>query len=1101
MTSFPPTPTRRPPRPHAFALLCMLSLAPLLFGAAIAAAETPAVPAAEGRFGQGLQGDPDIMGEFVHVPDGARFAELPITVELWARLDNADSFNILAACGPKEWPGHWEIYSYMGAGDLSVYLPGCTPAEVRTGHVITDGALHFIAMTLTENRITLFVDGRVVAEAAITDRAEATERPGISLGFGHVISNGAIQRACAGAIDDVRIRTGADRATGMPSGPLTADARTIGLWAFEGDTLEEFMEDASEHAQHARLVEADRRSLDEIDREAFNPGPAPLDLPAVTVDLHPGATELPDGPVTVSLDGTWELAEGGEAADRLGAADWADAIPATVPGSVHTALLEAGRIPDPRVGLNDAKARENSFKTWWMRRTFPRPEKTTSERLIFGGIAVSATVWLNGVELGKHDGMFGGPEYDISELIEDHNTLVVRIDPAPFEMNTGRPNDFFQDMNVGWVNTVVFNNVYGWHYSNIPALGIWRSVRIETDATVNIEHPFVATSDAAAGTVHVHTGLRGPGKGWRGQLVGVIRGESFDGPAYRFASTVASDSAEAACHVQFDVPDPRLWWPNGLGEPNLYRLDLAFVPEGGGRADFATTTFGIRTVEMAPLPGGPRADRYNWTFVINGRPIFAKGANWCTMDPLMDFSRERYERLFQLAHDQHVQMFRAWGSGMPETDAFYDLADRYGIMVMQEWPTAWNSHKWQPYDALEETMRLNTLRIRNHPSLVMWGGGNESDEPFGPAIDMMGRYAVELDGTRAFHRGEPWGGSLHNYNCYWGRQPLDSNLSLTGPFIGEFGIACYPVYETVQRYLPEDERDLWPPKKDGAFAYHTPVFNMKDCVAILDQYARYFSTGEDMEQFVMGSQLSQATGIRHTLELARTRWPECSGALYYKMNDNYPAASWASVDWYGAPKVAHYVVQDAFAPLAAFPLLETFNAAGDPMDVPVHLVDDADALAGKTWEVTLRAVDAALAEIKQERYSGSGAIDRTAEIGRFTLSAAQTDATPLFLITELRIDGTPVHRGFCWLNFEAEPGALFTLPTTRLEMTIGTDGVEVRNAGDVAAVGVCIERPDHADTFRASDGVMWLDPGASRTVTVNTTEGVVATAWNAPTER
>ena len=167
----------------------------------------------------------------------------------------------------------------------------------------------------------------------------------------------------------------------------------------------------------------------------------------------------------------------------------------------------------------------------------------------------------------------------------------------------------------------------------------------------------------------------------------------------------------------------------------------------------------------------------------------------------------------------------------------------------------------------------------------------------------------------------------------------------------------------------------------------------------------------------------------------------------------------------------------------------------------MHLVDDADALASTSWEVTVRAVDASLAEITQAQYSGSGAVDRTAEIGRFTLSAAQTDATPLFLITELRVDGAPVHRGFCWLNFEAKPGALFTLPTTRLETTVNGDSVEVRNAGDVAAVGVCIERPGHADTFRASDGVMWLDPGASRTVTVNATEGVVATAWNAPTRR
>ena len=172
----------------------------------------------------------------------------------------------------------------------------------------------------------------------------------------------------------------------------------------------------------------------------------------------------------------------------------------------------------------------------------------------------------------------------------------------------------------------------------------------------------------------------------------------------------------------------------------------------------------------------------------------------------MDFSRERYERFLDIAASQHVQMLRAWGSGMPETDDFYDLCDRKGIMVIQEWPTAWNSHLEQPYPALEETVRLNTLRIRNHPSLVILSGGNESGNPFGPAIDMMGRYAMELDGTRAFHRGEPWGGSQHDYNCWWGRQPLDYNLKMQADFYGEFGIASMPRYESVQRYLPALEK-------------------------------------------------------------------------------------------------------------------------------------------------------------------------------------------------------------------------------------------------------------------------------------------------------
>ena len=187
--------------------------------------------------------------------------------------------------------------------------------------------------------------------------------------------------------------------------------------------------------------------------------------------------------------------------------------------------------------------------------------------------------------------------------------------------------------------------------------------------------------------------------------------------------------------------------------------------------------------------------------------MFVKGTGWCTMDSSMDFSRARYDRFLTLARLQHVQMLRGWGSGMPETDDFYDLCDRKGILVLQEWPTAWDSHLVQPYDVLEETVRLNTLRLRNHPSLAMYGGGNESGNPFGKAIDMMGRYAVELDGTRAVPPRRAVG-----------RQPAQLRLLLGPPAprpqpehdgarssASSAWPAC-PSYESVLRYLPEDEK-------------------------------------------------------------------------------------------------------------------------------------------------------------------------------------------------------------------------------------------------------------------------------------------------------
>ena len=840
-----------------------------------------------------------------------------------------------------------------------------------------------------------------------------------------------------------------------------------------------------------------RASLDDLDNESFRAGQAPLStVPSVVVDILPGAQDCSQGPMLISLNGEWLLAEGGEEWDRL-KTEWTDAIPAVVPGSVHSALVAAGRLPDPTIGRNQEIARPESFKTWWMKRSFQLLGQEHPERLSFGGIANRCTVWLNGHELGRHEGMFGGPEFEVGDCLCEQNTVVVRLDPIPNETPPESESNNNPNNNLSWKRTVVFNNVYGWHYSNLPSLGIWRPVQAVEVADVSIVHPFVVTRDAHAGTLSLIMSLLGKAASWSGLLRVSIEPANFQGAPGHFDHHIHSDTPERGLHFQFDIPDPHLWWPVDLGKPDLYRLQLSFESDAGGQPDRVELTFGIRTVEMAPLPGGPYPDKFNWTFIINGEPHFVKGTGWCTMDPLMDFSCERYERLLRLAAMQHVQMLRCWGSGMPETDEFYALCDQYGIMVLQEWPTAWNSHLDQPYDILEETVRLNTLRLRNHPSLVMWGTGNELTYPFGPAIDMMGRLSIELDGTRPFHRGEPWGGSMHNYTCYWGRYPLDHNLKLEASFFGEFGLACMPNYESVQRYLPNEEKNLWPPSANGSFTYHTPIFNTREDISRLTQYARYFVPADcSMEEFTIGSQLSQVVGIRHTLERARTRWPFCTGALYYKMNDNFPAASWACVDWYGAPKIGHYFFQDAFAPLHVCVLFSNVNNVGTPLSLPVYLLDDADELQYTSWRVIVRAYDGRLREIARETFEGSNSIDSPLRLGAFSLDWEQTDTVPLLVVAEVFRAGDLADRSFYWVNYEPVKGCLFHLPSTQLAAHVGEGTITVQNGGLLPAVAVHIARPEHLDTFFVSDNYFWLDPGEARTVEVSETVGLTVAAWN-----
>ena len=830
------------------------------------------------------------------------------------------------------------------------------------------------------------------------------------------------------------------------------------------------------------------KSMDEIDNASYGARYSPTKSKAKTITLKPGAAQHPAGVKILSLDGKWTMSSH---------EDFRDAIPATVPGSVHAALVAAGKMPDPTVGRNQPVVAKASYKTWWLRTTFQRPQSMQGERLIFDGICNRCTIWLNGVKLGGHEGMFGGPEFEIAPHLKDTNTLLVRLDPIPWENDGWLLRWFPKDIsnNTSWKKTVVFNNVYGWHYSQLPSLGIWRSVLIKSAPAVRLEHPFIVTRDTKTGTMDLDVSLAASSKKWSGTLVGTVQPENFKGSAHNFSLKV---KAGKSCHsLRFRIPKPQLWWPNDLGAPNLYRLTLSFTPDDGGQTDVNSFTFGIRSIEMAPLPGGTRPDKYNWTFVVNGKPMFVKGTGWCTMDPLMDFRRERYDRFLSLARDQHCQMIRAWGSGMPETDDFYDLCDRYGIMVMQEWPTAGNSHETQPYAMLEETVRLNTLRLRNRASLAIYTGGNESSKPFGKAIDMMGRLALELDGTRTFHRGEPWGGSKHNYDSYWGRAPLDEHLRHEADFYGEYGFACFPVYESVQRYLPDNEKNHWPPPSDGSFAFHTPIFNMSECLDRIAQFANTFAPkNATMEQFIIGSQMAQVVCLRHQYERARTRWPHCTGALYYKMNDNFPAASWATADWYGAPKMGHYFMRQTMAPIHACMCFNTVHNMGMWFRQGVFLLDDADSLKGRTWKVTVRAYDGSLREIKRTSFDGSGSVKSPFNVGVFELSAAQTNTAPLLLVSEVDVDGKLSDRTFYWLNYEFDKGCLFRLPRTKLAMKVQGERVTVTNTGSLPAVGVHVDRPGHLDTFTVSDNYFWLDPGEGKTVEVNTAQGLKLFAWN-----
>jgi len=434
---------------------------------------------------------------------------------------------------------------------------------------------------------------------------------------------------------------------------------------------------------------------------------------------------------------------------------------------------------------------------------------------------------------------------------------------------------------------------------------------------------------------------------------------------------------------------------------------------------------------------------------------------------------------------------------------------------MQEWPTAWDSYASQPADALEETVERGVKRLRNRASLVFWCGGNEGQAPLKSnenlkvdTLNLLGRRTIELDGTRPWHRQERTGyGSLHNYVAGWGGKNPAEAMKLEATFLGEFGLDCYPCVESIRRYTPDAEwaelertkgTAAWKIDPDGAVAHHTPKFNTRGDVTLLQRHVGMFVETNSLENVVLGSQLAQAICTRYTLERARTRFPDCTGASMYKLNDVYPAASWATVDWYGVEKYASFVVADSLAPLTALARFDRLRSEGKPIDIPLFAVDDADSLSrGGTWTASLRTYGSDLREIRRLDVSGKGSVGRLKRLGELHLSAEEAASVPLWAVADLTVDGTLVGRNVYYVNFEAKQGCLFQMPATRLTVTRHGDVFEIRNVGNRPAINVHFVCSQTTDRFSPEDNYFWLEPGEVRRVGVNDPSIVEKVAfWN-----
>lgn len=830
---------------------------------------------------------------------------------------------------------------------------------------------------------------------------------------------------------------------------------------------------------------AELKSMDELELEKYLPYSRLIDTPFETIETEPGSLNCEGINRSLSLDGEWTFAPDGFSDERTDITkDWKDGMKADAPASVHKMLVDAGVLEDPTFAVNDRRAREMSHRTWWFRKDFTYGGNLSNPVLHFDGVCYRAQFWLNGQYLGWHGGMFGGPDYNVSGLLKENNVLIVRIYDAP---SNPFPQSETVDVDDGWWHGVTINCVYGWHYASIPSRGIWRSVHIDETPMTTTEKPFFSTV-STDGTVRLI--FRTEGRKAEGTIKVSVSPKNFEGKTFCFTKHFTKESdGVSVIHYQFKIDDPHLWWPNGYGEQYLYTANVSFEPDND-IPSYYTETFGIRTVEMGPQVGGVSPDKLNLTYIINGKSMFIKGTNWCTTDVLLRFPKERYERFLGLAKAQHVMLLRAWGGGMPETDDFYDTCDELGIMVRQEWPTCWDSDRLQPVEELKDTVIRAVKRIRNHPSLVTLAGGNESHYADSPAMTEMARMGMEYDGSRMFHKSSPFGGNeehvggtIHNYDTYWGRQSIDATLQLSAAFIGEFGAASSPNLGSVMKYLPENEKKVWPLPYDSAFWHHMPRFNSLSAAydnEFMEKHVHEFSKCNNMQGWIDATQLLQATITRHLLEKFRSRWPYSTGLCYYKLTDVYPAASWSTIDYYGVPKLSYYVIQDAYTPVHSSLIFSSVDVhAGDTL--PVYFFDDNLEYASEEKTVSVRAF-AGTELIASSDYTVAPSDSTVIHAGDFFVDGKMAESKPLFIVCDVKTGENKIDRTFYWLNFRDSEGCMYETKKARLVISKDGETLRVRNISGVPAMGVIFESDDDRAEF--SDNMIWIDAGEEVLLTV-----------------
>jgi beta-mannosidase len=661
------------------------------------------------------------------------------------------------------------------------------------------------------------------------------------------------------------------------------------------------------------------------------------------------AAHKPAQNLVLTLDHGWQfrqITDGAQPSEN----GW---LPANVPGDVHLDLLANKKIPDPFFRDNESKLQWIEKASWEYRLSFevtPALLARSNVDLVFDGLDGTAEVLVNGAKLLVTGNSFRLWRVPVKAHLHAGKNLLYVVFPSPQKAAAeAAAGDPWQSRTKADPKTYLRKPAYeyGWDWGpRFVTSGIWKPVRIEAWDRVRIQDFAIRQRDVSREVAHLDAEVEVEAKADGPARVSVQY--SSDGKPVTVARTVSLHAGRNILDLPIEIRQPKRWFPAGYGEQPLYEF-TAQVGTGAEMSEERKVKAGLRSIVL-----DRHLDQWgrSFQFIVNGIPVFAKGADVIPFDSFPNrVTTANYRRILESARDANMNMIRVWGGGYYGSEEFYELCDELGIMVWQDFMFG---NDWQPGSYsfklnIEAEAGDQVRRLRNHPSIVIWCGNNETEEAFDwgdratlPAdvrFQMWQDYLTEFSGilprvvarlnsetpywpsspsadyeavSPAFHTGDD-----HIWDVWHGRVPFSTYESHHSRFVTEYGFQSFPEMKTIETFTePEDRTSIFTPVMQA----HQK--NNEGNAIIHDYLLKDYPEPKDFPSFLYVSQVLQAEGIKIGAEHFRRSRPETMGSIFWQLNDCWPVASWSSIDYYGRWKALQYYARRFYAPILVTPHVE-----------------------------------------------------------------------------------------------------------------------------------------------------------------------------------